>query len=180
MGLDVCCQFIHCSFDDCMDICTSSCYHRQIGDMNHRPFLRLGHETMVCTVCLAMFFWRQVTIWSNIIFTQGSSLTAKCSKLRKMGADIRTLRGDERLWSLMEDGQSDSQHDTKQLVIIESFANFLSSLNLSVGVTSFSHPSINNCVLGKLQFTGILKYFRDISKRKSLKWHINKAILVAK
>ena len=33
-------------------IYTLSYYHHQIGSMNYYPCLGLGHETMVCAVCL--------------------------------------------------------------------------------------------------------------------------------
>ena len=38
---------------------TLSYYHHQIGSMNYHPFLKLGlgHETMVCAVCLSIFLW---------------------------------------------------------------------------------------------------------------------------
>ena len=39
------------------NICASSYYHHQI--LNKKSHcLGLGHETMVCTVCLAMFLWK--------------------------------------------------------------------------------------------------------------------------
>ena len=33
-------------------IYTLSYYHHQFGSMNYYPFLGLGHETMVCAICL--------------------------------------------------------------------------------------------------------------------------------
>ena len=32
-----------------------SCNHHQIGSLNYYPCLGLGHETMVCAVCLSIF-----------------------------------------------------------------------------------------------------------------------------
>ena len=34
-------QVIHFSFDDCDNVCTSSYYHHQIGNMNHEPLFRI-------------------------------------------------------------------------------------------------------------------------------------------
>ena len=41
--------------DDWDNIHTLSYYHHQIGIMNYYPLLGLGHETMICTVCLSIF-----------------------------------------------------------------------------------------------------------------------------
>ena len=47
----VCIQLTPFSCDEC----TLCCYHHHIGSMNHLPFTRLCHETMICVVCLSMF-----------------------------------------------------------------------------------------------------------------------------
>ena len=36
-------------------MCSLSYLHHQIGSMNHKPLFRVGHETMVCAVCITMF-----------------------------------------------------------------------------------------------------------------------------
>ena len=36
-------------------IYTFSYHHHQIGSMNYHPLFGLGHETMVCAVCLSIF-----------------------------------------------------------------------------------------------------------------------------
>ena len=53
----VCSQFTHFSCDDWENIYTLCYYHHQIGSMNYYPFLGLGHETMVCAVCLSIFLY---------------------------------------------------------------------------------------------------------------------------
>ena len=69
----VCFQFTHFLCDDWENIYiyiyiyiyTLSYYHHQIGSMNYYPFLGLGHETMVCAVCLSIFLWRH-RHWSTL------------------------------------------------------------------------------------------------------------------
>ena len=53
----VCFQFTHFPCDDWDNIYSLSYYHHQIGIMHNCPFLELGNETMVCAVCLSVFFW---------------------------------------------------------------------------------------------------------------------------
>ena len=51
-------QLTHLSFDDCENSRTSSCYHNQIGNLNHWSLcLGLGHETMVRAEYLIMFYF---------------------------------------------------------------------------------------------------------------------------
>ena len=40
---------------NCENMCTLSYYHHQIRSMTHCHCLGLGHETMVCTICLFIF-----------------------------------------------------------------------------------------------------------------------------
>ena len=61
----VCFQFTHSSCGDWENIYTLSYYQHQIGSMNYNPFLGLGHDTMVCAVCLSMFLWYNVVTWFN-------------------------------------------------------------------------------------------------------------------
>ena len=56
----VCFQFTHFSCDDWENIYTLSYYHNQIRSMDHYPLVRLGHETMVCAVCLSIFLWHSL------------------------------------------------------------------------------------------------------------------------
>ena len=46
-------------YDDYENMCTLSYYHHQIGSITHLPLfrVRLGHETIVCAVCLLIFLW---------------------------------------------------------------------------------------------------------------------------
>ena len=50
----MCFQFTHSPCDDWENIYTLSYYH-QIGSITH--CLGLGHETMVCVICLSIFLW---------------------------------------------------------------------------------------------------------------------------
>ena len=38
-----------------------SYYHHQIGSMDYYPLFRVGHETIVCAVCLSMFLVKGAT-----------------------------------------------------------------------------------------------------------------------
>ena len=50
----VCIQLTHFSYNECQNTCTLSYYHHQIGSTTHLHCLGLGHETMVCAVCLSI------------------------------------------------------------------------------------------------------------------------------
>ena len=45
---------------------TLSYYHHQIGSMNYYPLFGLGHETMVCAVCLSIFLQCISKFWCVI------------------------------------------------------------------------------------------------------------------
>ena len=50
-------QLTHFFNDDCESTCTQSYYHHQSEVWPICHCLGLGHETMVCTVCLSIFLW---------------------------------------------------------------------------------------------------------------------------
>ena len=50
----VCIQLTHFSCDDCKNTCTLFHHHWQIGSMHHLLLFVLGHERLVCTLCLSM------------------------------------------------------------------------------------------------------------------------------
>ena len=65
-------QLTHFSYDDCGDACTLSYYHHQIGSMTHCNCSGLGHETMICVVCLSRFLSAEPET--------GTSIPSSCMK----------------------------------------------------------------------------------------------------
>ena len=57
-------------FEKISSITTWSYYHHEIGSMTHFHCLGLGHETMVCAVCLSVFL-------KNALFSSWSVFTLK-------------------------------------------------------------------------------------------------------
>ena len=54
-------QLTYFYYDDCENTCTLSYWHHQIRSMTIYHCLGLGHETMVCAVCLFKFLLRKHT-----------------------------------------------------------------------------------------------------------------------
>ena len=82
-----------------------------------------------------------------ICLQQAASLTSYCSNLRCLGTTFRYQRGRDRLWPLSLERWEGLQYEeneigeksllpgeTHELLAIDSFANFLSSLTLSVWI----------------------------------------------